>query len=309
MQAMTGDQAWYYRVSGTTIISHVRMPSLPEIDSTEIGESPVTIRQGSVPDDLPGAKVIHEGYKVGDRTVLVTPVGGFRFLARNGLEIISDLENPDDPDLLQFHLTGSVLTAILFQRGIIPFHAAAVVVANKAVAICALSKRGKSTLAAFLAAKGHLCITDDRLVIETRGSRFFAVPGAPWFHLDDASIASLGVSAPGSNSSAGGFGKKIVAVPDLTHENPVELGAMVILDRVPGRDEPALERLGNFDALESLRSQINYEGYVRAMSLEGSAFDLVSGIVRDVPVYRLDRGDGFSQLPEMAEKIEKVATW
>ena len=76
-----------------------------------------------------------------------------------------------------------VLPLAMSLQGKLVFHASAVEVADQAVVFLGESGRGKSTLASLFAVNGNPFLTDDALVLEKCGDRFFALPSHPSIRL------------------------------------------------------------------------------------------------------------------------------
>ena len=76
--------------------------------------------------------------------------------------------------LLEHRLTTLVLPLLLAERGDLALHAAVVGADGQAVAFCGASMRGKSTLAAELAARGHALLGDDSAVLAFADDAFVA---------------------------------------------------------------------------------------------------------------------------------------
>lgn len=296
-----------YRLSGLQLRSQIELPELTP-SGGEIVADTIDIGFGTVPAKIDDATRIHEGYLVSPREALITPEK-FKFHAADGRQIVIDQGMGKDPALLRFYLLGAAITAISFQRGLIPFHCGAIEIAGRAVMFCGYSRRGKSSLAAYLATRGHAYLSDDRLVLTDGPGGLSAVPGAPFMHLsaEAANHANLDPVRvfPGETP----FGKRIYRANHLLAQEACPLGAVIVMDWDDGLQRPQFVEIDPFSALEEVRSQINYEGYVRAMGLEDRAFALAARIVREVPVFRLNRPRGFEHMAGVAQTLEGLAKW
>src|SRR5690606_11116364 len=95
-------------------------------------------------------------------------------------------------------LMGPVNACLLRARGELVLHGCAVRVGDRAAAILGASGRGKSTLAAAFAARGHALLADDIVVPHRDDVIWRACPGSPAITLWPGSCASLGKMAPAS---------------------------------------------------------------------------------------------------------------
>ena len=78
---------------------------------------------------------------------------------------------PDERDegMLEHRLACLVMPLLLAERGDLALHAAVLARDGRAVAFCGASMRGKSTLAAELAARGYALLGDDSAVLSLDG--------------------------------------------------------------------------------------------------------------------------------------------
>lgn len=104
------------------------------------------------------------------------------FVIRHGREIIVTPLN-DDERLISLYIVGTVMSILLYQRGLFVLHGSAVEFDGSAIAFVGKSGWGKSTIAAALHAKGHRIITDDVVAISTETETITVFPGYPQFKL------------------------------------------------------------------------------------------------------------------------------
>ena len=109
-----------------------------------------------------------------------------------------------------------VVPLALSRAGHLVIHASAVENGRGAVAFVGESGRGKSTLAAAFAARGHAFLCDDGLLLEARGERVWAVPGPDSLRLWPDSCRAL---LPGRRAEPAPYSAKrhLRAGTALTH--------------------------------------------------------------------------------------------
>lgn len=95
--------------------------------------------------------------------------GDMRVLARSGRQAFVQPGPGMGPTMLAELLAGPVLAVLMEQRGAFVLHASAVELGEAVVAFTAVSGGGKSTTAGFLAARGHVVVTDDLLPLRVDG--------------------------------------------------------------------------------------------------------------------------------------------
>jgi hypothetical protein len=192
--------------------------------------------------------------------------------------------------LLEHRLTSLVVPLMLAERGDLALHAAVLARNGRAVAFCGASMRGKSTLAAELAARGHALLGDDSAVLSLDG--------------DDSMLVWPGPSG----SRLRRPGERVLR--DLVHTGngaadtaPVRLVAAVeLLER--GGEQIEVERLQPVTAATSL--------YAYAPQADGPAvartFGMAARLVERVPVFRARLPDDLARAGEHAEALFSAVT-
>ena len=158
----------------------------------------------------------------------------------------------------QRFLTGQVLPFVAVLHGLEVFHASAVVLDGRALAIVAGSGSGKSTIALNLALRGLPFLNDDVLVLalDVPGG-LEAQPGAPLANVDRAELElSRRVEEAGLGRTLGVTDGEIrMAV--RRHEVAVPLGAVFYLERPRSGDRAYVERLDPVDPRLLLAATFN----------------------------------------------------
>src|SRR6185436_12200791 len=92
---------------------------------------------------------------------------------------------------------GPATAAILYQRGILPLHASAVLIDGELVAFLAPSGTGKSSLAAAFVTDGAVLFADDLLAVRlgTPDGAPWAFPGSTRLRIPPATWAAIGSGA------------------------------------------------------------------------------------------------------------------
>jgi hypothetical protein len=178
-----------------------------------------------------------------------------------------------------------VIPLLLAERGDLALHAAVLARDGRAVAFCGASMRGKSTLAAELAARGYALLGDDSAILTLDG--------------DDGMLAWPGPSG----SRLRRPGERILR--DLVHHRngheqtePVRLAAAVELTE-RGGEEPEVERLVPVAAATRL--------YGYAPQADGPAvartFALCARLAERVPVFSARLPDDLSRAGDHADAL------
>ncbi len=169
----------------------------------------------------------------------------------------------------------SALFTVALLRGYEALHAGAIATPDGAIAIAAPTGGGKSTLLNELLSDGWSLMTDDVLVLESRGERApLAHPGAPLMTVP-AGISPL----PGEPIASVGE-ERWVAVE--AHREAIPLGALVLLHRGPGLVtslHPARDPLAVL-----IGSLLRFP---RVPERERTRFEMAGAIAAHVPIWEL----------------------
>lgn len=170
------------------------------------GGADVMVRQGEVPEALPGAQAQGAAWQCVPGRVLVQPPSGMRFLVEGGETIRYAANGADDLDVRLF-LLGSPWAALVLQRGLLPLQASAVATGRRVFAFACYPRKGKSTMAAALASRGRGFFADDMLVLDP--ASFASGPPVCWGCTDlklwPDSVEMTGASAESTVRTANGF--------------------------------------------------------------------------------------------------------
>lgn len=149
------------------------------------------LHQWILPDGSPWC-VVH---RVGNAYRMRFP-GMADFIVRVSGMIDGYPVNGIDTPTAQHLFANQVLPAALSLQHRAVFHASALSMHGAAVAFLGESGRGKSTLATFLARRGHPLLTDDGLELREDGGALMAIPNQPSIRLwEDSRDALLSVEA------------------------------------------------------------------------------------------------------------------
>lgn len=151
---------YHYSGFGLTIASELEFP---ELYPCSFSEAPaITIRYGTAPETLAGADVTGKvNLAISPTEYLLTLDNIATYYVRDGAEIVVSPAANSDMGSLRLFLLSNAMAAVLYQRDIIPLHAAAIIVNGKVVLFCGHSGSGKSTLVSRLQQSGYEIFTDD----------------------------------------------------------------------------------------------------------------------------------------------------
>jgi hypothetical protein len=192
--------------------------------------------------------------------------------------------------MLEHRMACLVMPLLLAERGDLALHAAVLARDGGAIVFCGPSMRGKSTLAAELAARGYDLLGDDSAVLTLDGADGMLVWPGP---------AGSRLRPPGEVPL-----RRLVHADDgLERTEPVRLVAAVELGERGG------ERVV-VEPLDPVAAAIHLYGY--APQADGPAiartFGLIARLVERVPVFRAHMPEDLARAGEHAEAIFRAAT-
>ena len=294
------DPVHRYRLFGLSVSSEIALPELV----SDAGDGAVDVRIGlgtiaSRPDAPAGLHV------EGDETLLVVPPVG-RFLARAGREMVVQPADGVSPRNLRLFLLGSAFASILYQRGLLPLHANAVVVEGRAIGFMGHSGAGKSTLAAWFHDHGFDVLADDVCVVGAGpDGPPLAYPGIPRLRLWREALEAGGRDASAYERSFDDMDKYTVPT-DLERTFPaVPLSHLYLLEKAEG--EPSIVRLEGSAAVEAMIANTYRGAYVRPMGLTRQHLLACAELARTVPVYRARRRWGYESFDSQGAALEAHA--
>ena len=269
-----------YRVFGRLVESQAPLAGLPAAAPGD-GPADITIRLGAPPGFRPDAcRPVYEWRPPGGELICGLLAHGralvfeypdcAHFDLPGGGQVFAEVTGECAPNVLRHLLVQQVIPRWLGEQGALILHAGAVALAGQgAVAFVGESGRGKSTMAARLAAAraGAEVLADDSLLVETKAG---------------GQVLSQG---PGT-----------AAVP---------LGALYCLDDpAAGAGRVQLEPLAGQRALMALLDSV-FTLNPRRPENSAAGFRAVAGLLNaGVPVYVLSYPRDFERLPEVFDVLE-----
>jgi hypothetical protein len=206
-----------------------------------------------------------------------------------------------EPWYWQRGLNGQVLPLAAVLHGLEIFHASAVALDGRALAIVAESGVGKTSVAAHLVERGNgRLITDDVLAVELAEDGCVAHPGPALLNVRHATARALGaqrVRALGPVLGDDGEALRILADRE---EKPLPIGAMYFLEPATG-SSTVIRATAAPDARLLLASTYNF--YVKTPTRLEAQLALCAQLAADVPMFRVqvDRSEGAGELARELE--------
>lgn len=259
----------------------------------------IQIKTAVVPPVLPGATARGVLWQAAAGRFLLEVPEVARYLATDGRKItIEPVTQAKEEDVTRF-LRMTPLAALLFQRGILAFHATAVANKAGAVLLAGDSGTGKSTLAAALLQRGWSLLSDELAVVDTEEQgRLVVLPTFPEIMLWPDAMAKLDIA---SGNGADGA-RQALSMPTQFAAVPRPLRAIYWLgvsqeSEIERSDVTGVQRFNAIGRL-TYKSHIADALFDRARYLRQTA-----AIAQAVPLYRLGRPRDRWSVEELIDKV------
>lgn len=302
--AQPGVETRWYRMCGLTLASCLDVPGAAEVDPP--GEAAdAVVRFGCVPEHLSDATWRGPTWEAGPGRVLLRVPGGARFLIQDGREIWLDPADRRDPRELAIFLTGSVLGALLHQRGCFVLHASAVAVDGRAVAFCGPSGSGKSVLVAALSAAGYPLVTDEVCCVRADGDDATVSPDGRQLRLWADTVAGLALEERKGAIVRAGIEKYWVDPRARSAGGLLPLRAVYFLHPAQLPNATRIETAKFLDAVAMLRANAYRRRLIKALGREQAWLNACVSIARRAEACHLTRELKFDALPGCVRMLEE----
>lgn len=237
--------------------------------------------------------------RMGERIVIWHADAGTFLLDPSSLAVAhraSDTVLAAGPARWEDRLASSAIPQLLGAAGGVPLHAAANRVGDRALVICGVTGRGKSTLCAVLAAAGHPSLGEDGVVLFRAGERFAVWPGTSGSLITEAAGALIGASTDGPSDPRG---RRLHAGFDSA-DGPAEVAAVAFLRE---RGGPAVE-IQRVDTAKTHRELLDH--LLAAKPLGAREFGAAARIAESVTGLLLRVPDSLDAAVEAADRLAEL---
>jgi hypothetical protein len=284
---------------GLRVDSELELPGLAASD----GEAELVIRCGPVPAQFDAPTVRGVCFQAAPGRFLLELHNVARYLVIEGREVIIDRVAGAEDEEIRTFLLGTVLGAVLYQRGMVPFHASAVRTAQGAVLFGGRSGMGKSTLAAALARRGHPVLADDVAAVTTAPDGApVLVPGSSELRLWSDSLSRLGIPTEALHRVRPELQKHIWRPDACQAAGPVPMIAYYHLER---HNEPAvvLTPVQGMERIRVLRTEIYRAALSRSLANPATVFSVTTALGRTAHVVRIRRPNHPYLLDQLVDNV------
>jgi len=277
----------FHRAYGLCIDSRIALPELDRCSCPEGGPD-LTILAGDVPETpcaTEGWRVISPFVQVAEGRFWLHVPGVARFTAEYGRLIRVDPCAGVDAGSVRVFLLGSVLGAILFQRGFLLLHGNAIDIDGRTMVCIGVSGSGKSTLAAAFAARGYRLLSDDVVPVDADCA---AIPGIPRIKLWQDSAERLDIATASLDRIRPGLAKFNLPVRDSFSETPLPIRWIYIL-APDNNTDITLTAISGLDRFQPLLSHTYRRRFMEGMALQPEHLHRCGALAGKVHLARVRR--------------------
>jgi len=291
---------YQYRAYGLCIRSSIRFPELVEAPDAQAAD--LTILRDTLPDapDFPPERSVQ--VHATDTTIYAHWTSLGTYAAEDGSCIRFRPAPHATPNMQRLPLLGVMLGLILHQRGTCTVHGSAVALPQGAVAFIGPKGAGKSTTVAALQDAGYPLLSDDVLALSRSGADapFCIEPAFPQIKLWPDSAAAVGQKHDTLDALAPQLPKRAWRARDHFADQAHPLRAVYVLGfgddllRIP---------LAPREAFVAVLAETYAPRFVGRHGTGADHFQQLSALVKQVPVYQLERTRDLSALPVLVDMI------
>lgn len=256
--------AYRYLVCGFLVASELRLPELLPWTGDDEREPDIVLAIGAIDAGLkdPAGRAVLGP----DRYIQRVDNAGW-VLVEGGRRLIVDPFDGVCVDVLRLLLVGTAQAVLWYQRGLVPFHASAVLRNGQAVAVAARSGHGKSVLAGALVRAGFPLLSDDFVVLRLDPERPVMLPGYQRLRLWHDACIALGFEDHIIGRADAHRAKWVVEV-DIGPLGPAALADVLVVQNGPLE----LRRLGPVEAFQELSALLHCRGIAAGLGRQRLTF-------------------------------------
>lgn len=291
----------YYRAYGLYIRSSVQLPELVRVPQ-EHAAFDLTITRNTLADAPAFSPERSVQIRHVDQTIYAHWTGLGTYAATRGTQIQFRPAPAATPAMQRLPLLGVMMGLILHQRGTCTLHGSAIALPHGAVAFVGPKGAGKSTTVAALQDAGYPLLSDDVLALtQTDPEAPFCIePAFPQIKLWPDAAAAVGQQHDMLDALAPRLPKRAWRARNRFAAHAHPLRAVYVLGF---GNALASTQLNPREAFVSVLSETYAPRFVGRHGTGANHFQQLAELVRDVPVYRLERPRDLAQLPDLVDLL------
>lgn len=220
------------------------------------------------------------------------------------------VQSPLTNDDLATYFLGPVMGFVLRQRHITCLHASGVELHGQAVLFVGDAGYGKSTTAGALALRGIPVLAEDIVPLELTQDAIWAVPGYPRVCLWPEAVEKLVGQAEALPKLTPAWDKRFLPLDGVhgkfsSEKKPLGL-IYLVAERSIEATAPQIEEVPQREALLELVRK-TYMNWLLGRESRGKEFDVLSHVVRKIPVRRIVAHEDAARIGDLCELIRADA--
>ena len=291
-----------YRAFGLNIQSDFE---ITEMQQAAFGAPDVMIILAETPRQIENP--VREGvrFQLTDNEFLLNVDNVARYYVADGNSIRIEKRNGSTFQEVRLFLLGVVFSALLHQKGMVPFHASALMDENgQCFLLCGRSGVGKSTLTATFLKNDFYLLSDDISVVKPLEGKIWVYPSFPFIKLWKDVMEHVDFSAEGGTKLRDPLEKYGYRVEEAFHDEPASLGKIFIL-HVHNKEGYKTEQLKGTEKFNGLKNQTFRFQFVTDRN-RPVHFTELNKMAQAVPVYRVTRPQAPMEMERLVEVIQRL---
>ena len=264
----------------------------------------IRVREGTLPDDLPGAKSPRPWMQATPTAALVRFRGRAGLLVEHGTDVTVD-RGTRGADEVGWMVQGWAVTLAMLQRGLLSLHASTVEIGDAVVAIAGGRGAGKSTTAMGLRDRGHRLLCDDVTVVDLRPDGAWTTPYWRNVHLLEDSALAVGVDFDELPPLGRGRAKAAFR-PEDPPDEPRRLDRIVVLAMTAASASVTATAETGASRLSALLDHTIRDGIAPLILGQERYFAQVAQLADVVPITTVSRPVGAWTLDAVLDAIEAM---
>ena len=243
---------YQYRAFGLNIRSDFE---IAEMQPAAFNRPDVTIILAEAPERIENP--VREGvrFQLTDNEFLLNVDNVARYYVCDGSSVRVEKKNGSTFQEVRLFLLSVVFSALLHQKGMVPFHASAMMDnKGRGFLVCGRSGVGKSTLTAFFLMKGFYLLSDDISVVKPAEGKIWVYPSFPFLKLWRDVMDQVGFSPENGTRLRDPLEKYGYRMEKRFRADPVPLERVFVL-HVHNKEEYKMEQLKGIEKFNALKNQ------------------------------------------------------
>jgi hypothetical protein len=294
----------YYTAYGLTIESPLFLPELILTDAPPQSAPDIQIAYGEVPTELEQPEARGVIYQARPNQFLLKIDTIARYLVLDGQKIVIAPAPECHDNTLRLFLLGSVLAALLHQRGLLVLHGSAIATPAGAVIFAGLSGVGKSTLAAAFHERGYPVLADDICAVRLDEQGMPLVyPAFPQLKLWADTLDTLGQNTDELRKVRPELEKYALPLTEAFIHTPLPIYAVYHLVQ-HNKPDFLVEHLQQMKKFQTLSNNTYRHHFLQGLGMQKNHFQQVAAVANHVRVSRVTRPNHPLQIDELIALIE-----